>query len=557
VSFWFEFERRGRYGDDVTASLLVRWRRHVAALGLLSAFGILLGAPGLAAAPTDPPPTPTVTPVPETSAASDSPRASVLSFLELARKGRWDEAARYLELPAADAARGPELARRLKAVLDAHVWLDPDEISPLPGGRQDDGLPPDVDELTTLPGAGGGRQPVRLVKRPEPEGGRWLFTRATVSRIDNQYAALKGRWALENLPAPLLKPGPGELLWWQWLALPLILLVSWGAGILLGRLTTALFGRLAARTETTLDDEILARLGRPLALAWALIVLSIPLAALELYAPAERLVGSVRRAGLLAVVFWAALRTVDVARAALLGSAWARERPSSRALVPLAARIGKVLLLALAVVAALSTLGYPVTGLLAGLGIGGIAVALAAQKTVENLFGSFSIGVDQPFREGDLVKIDNVFGFVERIGLRSSRIRTLDRTLVSIPNGGLAEQRIESFAVRDRLRLAADIGLTYDTTAEQMRNILTKIEAALRSHPKIWPDAVTVAFQGFGDSSLNVLVMAWFLTTDWGEFLRIRQEMLLQFMEIVESEGSSFAFPTRTVHLVPSAGASP
>ena len=164
-----------------------------------------------------------------------------------------------------------------------------------------------------------------------------------------------------------------------------------------------------------------------------------------------------------------------------------------------------------------------------------------------------SIGVDQPFREGDLVKVEDVFGVVERIGLRSSRIRTLDRTLVSIPNGRLAEQRIESFAERDRLRLAVDIGLTYGTSSEQMRTILARIESSLRGHPKIWPDAVTVAFQGFGDSSLNVLVMAWFLTTDWGEFLAIRQAMLLDFMAIVESEGSSFAFPTRTVHVVPAA----
>jgi MscS family membrane protein len=539
----------------MTVSNSRRWRRRVAATGLVLVVFVLSGSAGLAAPLPGPSTTPVATPAPEKPPAPDSPRESVLAYLELARQGRWKEAAGYLELPPGDAVRGPELAKRLKAVLDAHVWIDPEEISPRPEGRKDDGLPPDVDELATIRTAGGARQPVRIEKVPGPEGGRWLFTRATVSRIDDQYAALKNRWALENLPAPLLRPGPGDLLWWQWIALPLILLLSWGVGSLLGRLTTAILGRLASRTETTLDDEILSRLGRPLALAWALIILSLPLSALDLYAPAARLVGNLRKAGFLVVLFWAALRSADVARAAIQGSAWARERPSVRALVPLSARILKVLLSALAVVLALATLGYPVAGLLAGLGIGGLALALAAQKTVENLFGSFSIGVDQPFREGDLVKVDDVFGFVERIGLRSSRIRTLDRTLVSIPNGRLAELRVESFAVRDRLRLAADIGLTYDTTAGQMRNILAKIEAALRSHPKIWPDAVTVAFQGFGDSSLNVLVMAWFLTTDWGEFLRIRQDMLLTFMEIVEGEGGSFAFPTRTIHLVPPSGA--
>lgn len=513
------------------------------------ALAVILGPPLRAAGPPEPTP---AAAEPADRPSPDSPRAAVIAYLELARAGRWEEAARYLELPAADVSRGPELARRLKAILDAHVWLEPDDISALPEGRPDDGLPPGVEELTTLPSAGGVRQPVRLIRRSGPDGARWLFTRATVGRIDAQYDTLGSRWVLEHLPAPLLRPGPGELLWWQWLALPLVLLLSYGAGLLLGRVTTTLFGHMAARTESTLDDTLLARLGRPLALAWSLVVVPLPLGALSLYAPAQRLVESLREAGLLLVVFWAALRTVDLTGQAVTSSAWAAQRPSVRGLVPLSTRIAKVLLSALAVVSALAALGYPVASLLAGLGIGGLALALAAQKTVEHLFGSFSIGVDQPFREGDLVKVEDVFGVVERIGLRSSRIRTLDRTLVSIPNGRLAEQRIESFAERDRLRLAVDIGLTYDTSSEQMRRILARIESALREHPRIWPDSVTVAFQGFGDSSLNVLVMAWFLTTDWGEFLGIRQAMLLELMAIVESEGSSFAFPTRTIHLVPS-----
>lgn len=534
----------------MTGIVLLRGRR-ASIVRHATALGVLLTPVLLADGPGPPPPVPASAPAPEDRPAPDSPRAAVVAYLELARAGRWEEAARYLELPAADASRGPELARRLKAVLDANVWLEPDDISPLPEGRTDDGLPQGVEELTTIPGAGGVRQPVRLLRRPGPEGASWLFTRATVGRIDAQYQALGNRWVLEHLPAPLLGPGPGELLWWQWLALPLVLLLSHGAGLILGKITTSVLGRLAARTASTLDDVLLARLGRPLALAWSLVIVTFPLSALSLYAPARRLVGSCRMAGLLVVVFWAALVAVDLVGQAVTASAWAAQRPSVRALVPLSTRVGKVFLSALAVVSALATLGYPVASLLAGLGIGGLALALAAQKTVEHLFGSFSIGVDQPFREGDLVKVEDVFGVVERIGLRSSRIRTLDRTLVSIPNGRLAEQRIESFAERDRLRLALDIGLTYDTSSEQMRRILGRIESALRGHAKIWPDSVTVTFQGFGDSSLNVLVMAWFLTTDWGEFLGIRQSMLLEFMAIVESEGSSFAFPTRTIHVVP------
>jgi MscS family membrane protein len=252
---------------------------------------------------------------------------------------------------------------------------------------------------------------------------------------------------------------------------------------------------------------------------------------------------------LLVDFFWAAWRIVDVSGHMALKSPWAARVPASRALVPLGARSAKVVLLAIAIVASLSLFGYPVASLVAGLGIGGLALALAAQKTVENLFGAFSIGVDQPFREGDFVKIEDFVGTVEAIGLRSTRFRTLDRTIVTIPNGKLADMKLESFSERDRLRLAAVVGLVYSTTPAQLRSALAGFEAVLRAHPKIWPDAVVVRFREFAASSLDIEIMAWFLTRDWGEFQQIRQEILLQFMEVVERAGSSFAFPTRTVHL--------
>jgi MscS family membrane protein len=231
-------------------------------------------------------------------------------------------------------------------------------------------------------------------------------------------------------------------------------------------------------------------------------------------------------------------------------SHWGRTASSAKSLVPLASRVTKVIVLAMGAVALLSLLGYPVASLVAGLGLGGLAFALAAQKTVENLFGAFSIGVDQPFREGDFVKVEDFVGTVEAIGLRSTRFRTLDRTIVTLPNGKLADMRLESFAVRDRMRLATVIGLVYDTTAAQMKEVLEGFERVLRSHPKIWPDAVTVRFANFGPSSLDIEVMAWFQVPEWSDFQVARQEVLLQFMEVVEKAGSSFAFPTRTVHLV-------
>jgi MscS family membrane protein len=328
-----------------------------------------------------------------------------------------------------------------------------------------------------------------------------------------------------------------------------LIAIAIALGAALGWVTRRMLGHLAARTRTTWDDALLERIARPLGAIWAIAVFSALHPWLALDPGATAGLRHVLRAVTYLVLFWAGFRSVDVAFDAARASTWTKLDQSLAGLLPLGRKIAKVVLLALGLVAVLNELGFQVASLLAGLGIGGIALALAAQKTVENLFGSVAIGLDQPFRVGDFVRVDEVLGTVESIGMRSTRLRTLDRTLVTIPNGKLADMRAETFAVRDRIRLLANLGLSYATTAAQMRTVLAGIEAALRAHPKIWPDVV-VRFNELKDSTLNVEVVAWFETADWNEFTAIRQELLLRFMEIVEQAGTGFAFPTRTVHVV-------
>jgi MscS family membrane protein len=357
------------------------------------------------------------------------------------------------------------------------------------------------------------------------------------------------QWLGERMPRALMGMGPRELRWWQWLASLALVLSSLALGVVLGRLARAALLRVTRRTRTGWDDTLAARIGPPLALLWALLVAWLALPLLALPAAARGFAGSLLRGLLVADVFWFVLRTIDIFGQVIARSPWAAERPASRTLVPLGSRVGKVFVLAMAVVALLAELGYPVASLVAGLGIGGLALALAAQKTVENLFGAFSLGVDQPFREGDFVKVEDFVATVEAVGLRSTRFRTLDRTLVSIPNGRLADMRLENYSARDRMRLACTLSVVYGTTATQMRQVLEGVERVLRAHPRLWPDAVVVRFQKLGTSSLDIEVMAWFQTPEWSEFQLIRQEVLLQFMEVVEKAGTSFAFPTQTVHL--------
>jgi MscS family membrane protein len=210
----------------------------------------------------------------------------------------------------------------------------------------------------------------------------------------------------------------------------------------------------------------------------------------------------------------------------------------------------KITAIFIAAIAVLSELGYPVTSLVAGLGIGGVALALAAQKTVENLFGSLSIGVDQPFRVGDYITVDTVSGTVESIGLRSTRIRTLDRTQVTLPNGKLADMRVESFAGRDRIRFVCVLALSRGTSAAAVREVLLGARTLLQDHPKVWPE-MSVALARLGESSLDVEITAWFVTTDSAEFVKLREDVLLDLLEIVEKAGASLAYPTRTVRVDP------
>ncbi|WP_437803904.1 mechanosensitive ion channel family protein [Sorangium sp. So ce693] len=538
-----------------------RWLRAAFAFALV--FGCaLLGASAGELSPPPPPPSPPppaagaeAGPEPEaTPVAPDSPRASMRSFVELCRAGDYAEAARYLDVP--PRANGAELAQKLKAVLDRHLWLEVETLSPNPQGDTQDNLGAGVEQLGKIP-TRTGSQPVRLVRRTTPDGVRWIFSRATVERVDEWYARLEDRWLRDHLPPALLRPGPRELLWWQWLALPVLALAGWLVGAVLSYLVRAALRRVIARTESTLDDVLLGGARGPFTFAAALLVITAALPWLGLYLPAEEFLGQVLRAGVFVAVFWFALRAIDAFGGRLLAAPATRDNPAARSLVPLMGRIAKVSIVIIGVIAVLSELGYPVASLIAGLGIGGVALALAAQKTVENLFGSVAIGIDRPFQVGDFVKVDALLGTVESIGLRSTRIRTLDRTIVTIPNGKLADLHIESFTARDRIRLACLLGIERDTSPEQLRAIVEECERALREHPKVWPEDVVVRFIGVGPSSLDVEVVAWFQTTDFAEFRDIRQAMLITFLQIIDMAGSKLAYPTQTLHVAPRGGERP
>ncbi len=489
--------------------------------------------------------------VPAVVVDSASPRASIIGYLNAARVGDYARAATWLDdSDPANAARREELARRLKAVLDARLWVDVERVSPSARGDTTDGLPADRDQLGTIAGAEDAvTHPIRLARVVRDGGVRWVFSATTVAAVDGLYAALPDHWIREHLPARLLVAGPFDVLWWQWLALLLLLPVAALIGWLLAKPSQALLRRIVSRTTSEFDDELVAAARGPLVLLWGVAASGVLLRWIALAAPAEAFVHGLQRGLAVAASFWVMLRAIDVLQRALPTSEWATHHPALRSLIPLGGRILRMLLIVLGALAVVASFGYPVATILAGLGIGGIAVALGAQKSLEHFFGSVSIGVDQPFRVGDFVEVDGVTGDVESIGLRSSQIRTLNRTVVTIPNGRLAEARAENFAARDRIRFHTMIGLEYGTTSATIRRIRDDIEALLRAHPRMHTDTVIVRFTAFGAFSLDLEIMCWIETTVFNEFREVREELLLGIMGVVERNGASFAFPTQTVHL--------
>jgi MscS family membrane protein len=193
--------------------------------------------------------------------------------------------------------------------------------------------------------------------------------------------------------------------------------------------------------------------------------------------------------------------------------------------------------------------GVDLTAILTGLGIGGLAIALGAQKTLENLIGGLMIITDEPVRVGDFCRFADQMGTIEDIGLRSTRIRTLSRTVVAVPNGQLAAENIENFTVRDKFWLRHLIGVRYETSADQLRYLLAGIRTMLYSHPKVERDGARIRFVGFGGSSLDLEIFAYVRATEMPEFLAIQEDLLLRIMDIIAQAGTGIAFPSQTTYL--------
>jgi MscS family membrane protein len=218
-------------------------------------------------------------------------------------------------------------------------------------------------------------------------------------------------------------------------------------------------------------------------------------------------------------------------------------------LIPVLRKLAKVTITAIGIVFFMQLKNYPVSGIIAGLGIGGLAFAFAAQDSIAGIFASVALFLDRPFMVGDFVQVGNVSGTIEEVGLRSTRIRTVAKTLVTIPNKEIVDSTIDNLSKRPMRQCSITIGVTYDATAEKMQELVTDLRKMLEEDDMAEQNGAHVHFTTFGDSSLNVEMLFFIRTTDYPKFLQSRQDINLKIMHVVENLGLDFAFPSTTVYL--------
>jgi MscS family membrane protein len=324
------------------------------------------------------------------------------------------------------------------------------------------------------------------------------------------------------------------------------------AAVLLRRVvTTLIFGflkRLASKTETTLDDKLFPALEAPVATFIMLTGIFAALKVLKLTAATDRFIGYGSTVAFSLVVFWGLLRAFDAILDHLQEVAL-KKQLGVAAFMPWIKKTLVTLFVVFGVLMVVQSLGFDVKALLAGLGIGGLAFALAAQDTIANLFGSIVVAIDQPFKLGETIRVQGNVGAVEDIGLRSTKLRLVDKSLIVMPNKMVASESITNLSRFTARRVEQVLNLTYDTTPAQMEAVVQEIKQIILAEAEIDPTSVQVYFRDLSASSLDIWLVYATKDADFAKHMALRQRLNLAFMRAVAARGLSFAFPTSVMHL--------
>lgn len=502
--------------------------RHIAAL--LSAV-VLSALAGSARAQDEPP---------EFCA---TPRRAVESVFTWQQQGHTDlgKATRCLDGSGRSPTELEELARRIKAVFDARgIRLNPDDFSDRPDWTNPESGAHAFAPAPVLPDV--------VVLRGDD--GKWRWTKQSLDTVSEIYTERLG--ALEGLVRRLPPSFRGSLFGvqvWQYLALLLLVVLGLVIRSIIAFVLENRLSKLASQFGTAWVGTVVDVFASPGATLAMAAILRVTYPELRLPIKAALVTSIAVRVLFVLSIVWAAYKFVDVIAAQMARKAEETDSKLDDQLVPLVRKALKVLVVIAGGLFILQNLDVDVGSLLAGLGIGGIAFALAARDTLANFFGSLMIFLDRPFQIGDWVKVNDVEGIVEEVGFRSTRIRTFYNSIVTVPNAKFTETAIDNLGERVYRRCFVTLNLTYDTTAEQMQAFVEGIRAIIQANEHTRKDYYEVHMSGFGAHSLDVMVYFFFKVQSWSDELRERHNVFLEIMRLAQELGVVFAFPTQTLHV--------
>jgi len=478
-----------------------------------------------------------------------TPRGTVLGFLKATSRGDYDLAVSYLDTKQhGELAR--ELARQLQVILDRKTSIELNKLSVRPSGDLADPQNPNRD-LAGVASTPSGNVAIWLDRVQRGDAPPiWLFSEETLKFVPKVYEDIDNSLEIEQHFPTWLKARPFlSVAIWR-LA---VILVSIPLIFLLGSLLVRLLKPILVISAKRILGDAGIDMSQGLAMPLRLILFGFLFTIFGNYS--YRVLGRNfwHNLGTVLLVFgvtWLSMKMAGIANDFVLARLKRIQSSDQIALAKLLGRLSQIGILIVGILAVLYLAGVNLAAALTGLGIGGLAVAFAAQKTLENLFGGIMIISDRPVRIGDVCKIGDVTGTVVDIGLRSTRIRTQERTIVTIPNGQLATMNLENYTFRDKFWFHPTVALRRETTGEQMRTVLEKIREILDKHANVESQTARVRFIGIGNASQDVEIFAYVLAPNYGKFLGIQEDLLLQILDVVESSGTSLALPTQITHLV-------
>ena len=483
----------------------------------------------------------------------DTPYSSFLGFLKATESFNYELAAEYIDqrnLPRkARQFDGKELARQLDFVIKRGMLAtDLELLSKKNSGQVVDGLPEYRDELGHLVGEDG--ELVLYMQRVPGKDDNfiWKVSNASVAMVPELYDYFSYPEWVERIRKDL--PDNSSFLGvelFKWVIVLGATFIMWPVFWLIGWTLARIFSNPSSPIYT----EIRNFFTRPLPVLAVMIVAGHLLHELGLGATARQIYET--RTPMTIVVVWIIFSLVDLLRARRREKFLAQGRADAHILGRPLANALKLLTLLAAVLIWLSNSGVEISALLAGLGIGGVALALALQKPIEDLLGAVSLYSQQPMQTGDLCKYGDVMGSIEEIGLRTTRIRTLNDTLVSVPNCIIAHGPIENFSAREKMLYHPELPLRYDTSPEQMEAIIEDIESLAHDHEKVISDTVRVRFLRFDTNAMILKARIYVDESDFGEYLKVVSELNLAIMKIVQQNGAHFAQGATSIMLENSA----